>query len=208
MKGAKGFKLELVKTISTPPLVPDAEMFPQLRRCHQNKPGLQAQKSVDFSADEITSIIVRATVKWLGRVLTAIKVASNRSAPGPHDHVTSDDRALLHFDAMYRTQRALEQRPPFKALKNPSCIFVDHVYAALPLLLDDPLVVPFGWSDPIRCRLILFMEVFGRDQARERRKTTLLRIPAYDPCGPHVLDSRKRMRQTHALRQVRAQWHR
>ena len=207
IQGARGFKLEILKTVSTPTLVPDTEMFPQVRRRRVGTKPTEP-KSVDFNADQITSIVVRATVKWLGRILGAIRTASQRSAPGPLDLVVSDDRALLHYDAMRRQQCAFEQRPAFKALKNPACLFPDHVYAALPLLFDDPRIIPLGRNDPIRCRLMLFMEVFGQVQARERRRTTLLKIPSYDLCGPRALDSRKRMRQNHALRQFRAQWHR
>lgn len=209
IQGARRFKLEVVDTVSTPSLKSDAEMFP----CVYRPPKRRAvkttnDKSVDFKADKITSMIVRAAVKWLGRVIGAIKVASKRSMPGPDDLIVSDDRALLHFDAMRRNQCAFEKRPAFRALENPRCLFSDHIYAALPLLFDDPSIIPRGRGDPIRCRLLSFMELYGQVRDRGRRKTTLLKIPAYDPCGSRVQDSRKRMRQNYVLRQVHAQWHR
>lgn len=206
-KSARGFALEILKTVQPISLTNDCELFPVARLTRRRTEPL-SQLPVDFNADEITSIIVRAAVKWIARLLHAIKIASRRTVPGCDDLVYSDDRRLLHFEAMRRHCTIFDLRPAFRSLPNPKCLFSDHVYAALPLLFDDPTIVPLGRSDPIRCRLIKFMEFYGQVQDHKQRRTTSLRIPSYDLFSPHVQNFQAKMRQNFVLRQVLSQWHR
>jgi len=190
--GAAGLDLGVVSTLPGVVLRSDAEMWPlapervSAAASAATRPSGAGGRLLqgNFNDDAVTRVVVAATVKWLGRFLRAVQTASRRTAPGPGDIVVSDDRRAIHFAAMRHTESALLQRPAYRPHPNPREVFPDHVYAALPLLFDDPGIVPrqapVGRPQPwLRRRLFEFMVMYGQGRHPEPRKSTAFRIPAY-----------------------------
>lgn len=194
------FDYKVLDTVDRSFVVPESCFFPSVKRVGAEKVMTGAEK--EFSGDPISLMIKEAVVQWLSRFIGAIKTASRRSVPGKGDMIVSNDRDLLHMDAMRRLHAALPKRPSFRPHPDPKTIFADHVYSALPLLLDDARVVSKSQYDPMRQRLIRFMECYGQGPARTPRKNTLLCIPSFYLSMSRAQSFRKQTLQRIALAQL------